>query len=354
MSAVLDGQSWLDKACSTFMRGLRSPARTRSGSSAARVALFGALFSTSAIIPATAAETAIPITPPAGTDLSQAILPPSGLYGALFSIPYNENRNSYDYDGNKVPAQQNVRLRIPLTGVALAYVYPFELWGGQLGSTLVVSFWDLDYSIAGGAVRGHQRNLADTYSDIFFWSKNVGRFGATPGDLPLSYGLTVAGGFALKFPTGKYDKANPLNIGSNIWLAIPNFAVTYVTGPDMSLGDSTELSARVFMGFPYKNSATGYNSGNIVAVDWSASQRFGNFQVGVAGYYQKQISDDNAAGGVAVPDGGRFSYAGIGPVLQYTFPKNGISIKAKYGNNFGEKNFTNTNFLSFSISGKLY
>ncbi len=156
----------------------------------------------SAVERAKAAETVIPITPPGGTDLSQALLPPPGLYSALVTIPYNEAQHYYDYNGKLVPIQQNLALQIPITAAAFAYVYPLDVFGGKLATSIVISFYDLGYQIGGGAVSGHQAGLADTYSDVAYWTKNVGLFGVTPGKAPLAYGLNIAAGLAMKLPTG--------------------------------------------------------------------------------------------------------------------------------------------------------
>jgi hypothetical protein len=318
------------------------------------VALTAAL-ATFIALPAIAEESPIPITPAGGTDLSQAILPPKpGLYGSLIAIPYNENFHIYGYNEKPVPPQSNLTLQIPLTAAAFLYEYPFQIWGGRVASSVVVSFWDLNYQFAGGAIQGHEMGLADTYSDLIYWSKNVGLFGVVPGNLALPYGLNVAAGLGLKLPTGVYNPSNFANIGGNLWVVIPNVALTYVTGPNLSLGDSTEISARLFFGVPFENPATGYSSGEILDIDWSATERFGNFRAGVAGFYQGQLTEDSRASGIPVANGGRFSHAGLGPIVEYRFPDSGLTIKAKYQRQLYDQSFTDTQYFALTLSGKLY
>ena len=305
-----------------------------------------------------AIESAIPITPTGGTDLSQAILPPPGLYGALVALPFNRAQNLYDNTGHKVPDTQGLKVGYPGSALVLAYVYPFDIFGGHVLSSTVLFAASLSYNIA-DTLGGTRSGLGDTYTDVFFWSKNLGLAGVTPGNLPLPYGLTFGGGFAMTAPTEVYNPSSPLNIGSGVWVAIPNFALTYTTGPNWSLGDSTEVSARFFYGVPTTNThalgniAAGYTSGNVIDVDWSASQRFGNFRAGVTGSYTTQVSNDTTSGGGQTLRGNRYTQAGLGPIVEYTFP-DGVIFKIKYVNYLYNRNSLNEQFVAASIIMKLW
>jgi hypothetical protein len=251
-----------------------------------------------------------------------------------------------------------VKLGIPINALAFAYVYPFEIFGGQIATSVVIPTYSLSFNIA-ETIGGRLAGLSDIFSDVFFWSKNLGLAGVTPGKLPLPYGLTFAAGFAGKAPTGAYNPLNPLNVGNGIWLAIPNFALTYTTGPNWSLGDSTQLSTRFFFGVPFTNphalglNAAGYTSGNVIDLDWSASQLFGNFRIGVAGAYLTQVSNDTTAGGLPTLKGNRYTAVLIGPVIEYTFPGGGI-LKMKYQNTFHTVNFVNEQFFVATFEMKLW
>jgi hypothetical protein len=137
--------------------------------------------------------------------------------------------------------------------------------------------------------------------------------------------------------------------------------VTYNTGPNWSLGDSTQLSARLFVSFPLTNTATNYTSGEVLDVDWSISQIFGNWQAGLAGFYTYQFTDDvgtNILTGVKCPspaciDGNRNGQFALGPILQYTFPDSGVTIKAKYSKDLWAKDSLNTGYFVFSIAMKI-
>ncbi|EJN06815.1 transporter [Phyllobacterium sp. YR531] len=298
-----------------------------------------------------AAESFILIQPPGGTDLGQAILPPPGLYGGVTMIPYSRNDHFYDANGHVLPPEQDIILDSPIIAAGLLYVYPFEVFGGSIASSFVLVATDLDYNLPGD-IDGNVTGLADAYADVFYWTKNVGLAGVTAGDLPLSYGLNIGIGLGLRIPTGDYDKSATANLGSNVWTPIPNIAVTYVTGPDMSLGDSTELSARIFYGVPFENPDTGYKTGQIFNMDYSAVQRFGSLRVGVAGSYQMQTTGDTPPSDGSIPDRGKTSFASIGPVVDYTFVEQGINIKGKLQFTFSPKNTVDSTVVILSISKK--
>ena len=301
---------------------------------------------------ARAAETVIPVTPPGATDVDQALLPPvSGLYGGLVVIPFAQNANTYDSSGHALPASRSLNVNVDFIVPALLYVYPFKLFGGSLGSTFIQPFERLDYSI-GSNYSSRQTGVADAYSDVIYWSKSVGLAGATPGRIPMPYGLSVGGGLALIVPDGHYNPHVPLNDSSNIWVLDPNAAVTYNTGPRLSLGDNTQLSARVFYGNPLENPATKYQSGNVLDVDWSTTQQFGRLRLGVAGFYETQLTADRPGNGLQLPNGNRFTASAAGPVVEFFLPKLGTFLKAKYQYTFYHRNTVDQQVLVLTVGFK--
>jgi hypothetical protein len=306
-------------------------------------------------------ETAIPVTIPGGTDLSQALIPPSGLYGAITSIPFNRDENLIGPNGQPVAPSSNIKQWIPINVGVLAYVYPFDVLGGRLETTVAVPYYGLCY-IVHQASEVCGQGLGDVHSDLFYWGKNLGLFGVTPGTKPLPYGLNIAGGFEFSAPTGVYNPSHSLNISSDIWVAIPNIALTYTTGPNWSLGgDSTEISGRLFYGVPFSNpkpyglNAAGYLSGNVLDIDWSATERYGDFRAGLAGAYQVQTTDDIRGNGTLPNNfGNRYYGFQMGPIVEYHIPGTRVSVKLKYANKFVDENVLNQQFVLLSVSGALY
>jgi hypothetical protein len=313
-----------------------------------------------------AAESVIQATPVGGTDINQALLPPPGFYGGIAAIPWAEAPALTNTYGNRLPISENVKVIAAIGAVAGLYVYPWQPFGGTIATSLQVPVWSLCLGPESLPSVGTCRSgLGDIYSDAFLWSKNIGLFGVTPGASKfIPYGLTVEAGFAFKAPTGSYNATNSFNIGANLWIFTPNVALTYNTGPNWSFGDSTQLSARLFLSFPTTNPATNYKSGNVLDVDWSATQIFGNWQAGITGYYTYQFTNDvgiNIFNGVNCPgiagvtciDGDRNGQFAIGPVIQYTFPDSGVAIKAKFTTDLWAKNNLVDRILVLSIAMRL-
>ena len=82
-----------------------------------------------------------------------------------------------------------------------------------------------------------------------------------------------------------------------------------------------------FLDIARKNSATGYRNGMVLDVDMAVSEVVGRWQLGVAGYYARQIADDRL-NGQRVP-GNRFASAAVGPVVAYNIPDCKCSVKFK-------------------------
>jgi hypothetical protein len=265
--------------------------------------------------------------PVGGTDIRNAYLPPnSGFYGTLVggtfwsSHAYNDNGNT---NGT---VQSHGDLGIAAFG--LMYVYPFHLFGGTLASSV-------QDSVSAGylSVKNHHdyfRGFGDLYADIFSWSKYLrSPFGksayARPG---LPYGLTVKLAYSMIFPTGKYNTTQLSTSGHNVFIYIPNFAVTYLTGPNF-MGDGLEFSVHVFFDIVGRNSATNYSTGSIYDIDAAISERVGRWQVGVQGYYARQWEDDIQNGQIVAPNGKRLVAADVGPVVSYDIPQWKSTVKLK-------------------------
>ena len=297
------------------------------------------------------AESVLPITPPGSTDVDQANLPPPGFYGGAFVLPYSADRHTYDSRGHEVPPAYSVHDSTEVFGPAFLYVYPTTLFGGTIGSTFIQPFQNQTASF-GTSAGTSNFGTADAYSDLLFWSRGVGLLGATPGHIPMAYGLTFAAAFSLIIPDGQYNDRHFFKLSSHSWVPDPNISFTYNTGPKLSLGSNTQLSTRLFYAIPTRDTSTNYTSGNILDLDYSATEQFGNLRLGVAGYYQAQTTDDHAPNNVPLPNGNRFSEIAVGPIVEYFFPHRGIFIKAKYDKTIYHRNYVDQDFLVLSTGFK--
>jgi hypothetical protein len=340
-----------------------SPSRRRSleiqSSRALALTLAGAMLAAHGLWGATlahAVEGGLYGAPLGGTDVRQAYLPPSpGLYGALVGVgilaPTSRDQYGSAAKGNNYTYTQ-------VGGASLLYVHAFNPFGFTVASSFQLNYASTYQALTVNGVRkfGHASGFQDSYSDLFYASHYIGLFGAQPGSNPkLRYGLTAAFGLAAEIPLGSYSVTNFVNPARNTFIAIPNVALTYLTGPNLSFFDATEVSARFFFDTSKRNPASGYQGGNLVDLDYSVSQRAGNFQFGVAGVIAQQLNGDRNTGGASVaPDGNKYAKVDVGPVLLYDSPELGATLKAKALFPVHHENNYNTTTLVLSASRKLY
>lgn len=127
--------------------------------------------------------------------------------------------------------------------------------------------------------------------------------------------------------------------GNNFWTIEPEAAVTWVN-------NGYNLSADLKYDCNFKDTATQYQSGDLLCGDYTATKSIKNWTAGVGAYSVNQVKDDSL-NGATVPNSIRLGYA-LGPIIGYQF--GGISVqgtfnwKLKTENDFGG-NFLNIRFV---------
>lgn len=283
--------------------------------------------------PARAIEGSTVAGPIGGTDIRSAQLPPPGLYGGLAALW----AEAYDFlgpDGSTtIPALSEAHLQRYRAGAFLVWVPDFQLAGGSFGV-----FGLVPGGIECGRLFALTPNrcisgFGDPYLEIA-WSRYFGtpRPSRYPDAFPVLEGLTLAFGFGVVFPAGRYD---PLvanlqgpTIGNNIWDFAPNVAFTYVTKP--IIADGTEISAKLFWNNYLVNPATQFQTGAVVNLDFAVSEKIGRFQIGVGGFYAFQAEDDKLFGVPVPPNGHRAEAMQIGPLIAYDMPEHLAVLKFKW------------------------
>jgi len=274
-----------------------------------------------------AGEAIRPAGPIGGTDIRQALMPPPGVYVGVAGVGLGLD---HLWNGDD-RLQSDGASR--MAGVGIAVVYDTQLFGGALGSTLATHYERTCFGLK-GMKKACGEGLGDTYSDVLMWGKNLSAPSDTPNATPwIPYGLNVLVGLGVTFPTGKYSASERMNVGSNVYDFAPNVALTYIT-PSVfgkGMGDATEFSARMFYNVYTKNDDTHYKSGDILSLDFAISQRFGQWQAGLAGSTFTQLKDDRINGDDAPNNGNRAKALNLGPVVAYDFMWDGVpwSVSAK-------------------------
>ncbi|MGH8778838.1 SphA family protein [Paraburkholderia sp.] len=257
--------------------------------------------------------------PVGGTDIRNAYLP--SATGFYFGLVTGYGHSSQLYGGGGHPVNNvNVSTSNNIFAGGILYVYPFKLLGGTVASSLQTAYYSGRLTL--GPTTNNVRGFGDLYSDLFSWSRY---FGNAANGLPV--GLTAKVAYSMIFPTGAYNKRDLTSPGHNTIYYIPNFALTYLTGPNI-FGDGTEFSAHIFMDIAGTNNATHYHNGPVFDVDWAISERLARWQFGVTGFYANEMADDEI-NGVRVPGGKRFAAMSMGPVVGFDIPEIKGSVKLK-------------------------
>jgi hypothetical protein len=160
--------------------------------------------------------------------------------------------------------------------------------------------------------------------------------------------------FDVYLPTGRYDQDDPRkSIGTNYYSYEPVFAASYLGK------DGWELSAKFMYNIKAKNKDSGfagpgtdgtYESGDEFHMDYLVGKRFGPWGVGLAGYYLKQMNNDEYEG-VTVPavpglwsKGRKGEVFAVGPAVIYQAPKQPILMGIWHHETSAENRFEGDKF----------
>ena len=267
---------------------------------------------------ADAAENGMSVYPKGFAGFMSGVLPPQP---ALYSNDY-----FYHFGGT---ASREVRDGAVETGADIGVNFGF------LSETYVTDlrFFDAQYAFAGLFGWGNASITATASAPI-----GTASISAANNSLSDSFIAPVIlgwhdGPFNWTFaanvyvPTGTYNLRR-LNIGTNVWGFVPQFAATYFdkeTGWDVSGSLSLVVTA--------ENEATHYRSGDMLQLDWAAGKHFGAggaWEGGIAGNVVYQVSGDSGAGARL----GAFEErsVGIGPAISYATKLGAVpvSLSAKW------------------------
>ena len=280
--------------------------------------------------PAQSAEGGFYSGPIGGSDIRSAILSTPGSMAFNFSFAPQFSNLYAGPNGKPSQTAPSVAFFAQSIPAGLSYVYPFTFDGGKFGSKIQDQYSFACYRK--GPKSQCDSGFSDPYTDLLIYSKFVGLFGAKPPPsdshhLKLPYGLTIAPAFSMSIPLGRYNSTQMLNQGHNTWIFIPNIAATYITGPNLSIGDATELDTRLYYQTSSDNPRSGYRNGDTFVADFALTERVHYWQFGVAGTVATATTDDTRHQ-VPVPvNGNRLYDLLLGPVVQVDVP----ALRASFG-----------------------
>lgn len=282
-------------------------------------------------LPSWAAEGSTVAGPVGGTDIRSAFLPAPGLYGAIITGGSSVYQLR-DGSGRPRAGLNAVGIEAMVAGTAFLYVPDLKLFEGSIGFLGVSGGGSLCGQITSANPPRCKTGLGDVYVETT-WSRFFGftRPSREKGALPVREGLALGFGVGAMLPVGLYDArvqaSNGVTVGSNTLDVAPSIAFTFTTPP--LLADGTEFSSKIYLNNYRRNPETNYRSGTNVDVDFAISEHIGRWQVGITGYYIRQLADDTRGGISVAPDGRRSEVLSLGGVVNYDIPDYRAAIKFK-------------------------
>jgi hypothetical protein len=134
-------------------------------------------------------------------------------------------------------------------------------------------------------------------------------------------GLFIKTGLGIYLPDGTIQgPAGVSNVGNPWWTLQPEFIVSYLKG-------GWNLSANIFAEFNTKNSISGYQSGDIVDAEFTATKTIGKWTFGPVGYVEAQVTNDKSSAyyNYAV-NANRYTRIAAGGLLGYNFGSAALNI----------------------------
>jgi anthranilate 1,2-dioxygenase (deaminating, decarboxylating) large subunit len=209
------------------------------------------------------------------TDILDGALPGPGTYLTEYIQPYSANKIKNVLGGGDL----DVGVANTLAMTQFVHVYKHQVLGGNLGADLLIPVVTIS------------ADSPLTTNPGWFGDITVGPF-LQWFDTKL-FGMPYFQRLELDFsiPTGEYDKKYALNPGSNHWVIEPYYAFTLFMTPKLS------TSWRIHYTYSTENDDTKVKPGQVFHFNYSVEYEFfKNFRGAVAGYYLKQLSDDEVDG----------------------------------------------------------
>nr|BAG30825.1 hypothetical protein [Neptuniibacter sp. CAR-SF] len=221
-------------------------------------------------------------------------LPPAGAgwYFTEYLQRYDSDRFN-DKDGHPLPLPKTeAAFDISLT--QLAYIGDVDVLGGKLGFVAMVPSVineDVDDGINNMALNASSGVGDLLIAPAILWAPVMG-----------AEGPVFAHRLELQFilPTGKYDKSNTINPGSNHWSFNPYWAGTYWVSPKWTASWRLHYLLNGTNNDPSVSYGPGVNSvkpGQALHANFATSYELNRaFRIGLNGYWLRQISDTEING----------------------------------------------------------
>lgn len=288
-----------------------------------RILALAAALAGLAATPSRAEENWTPRLPGVTEGLAAGALPPEGLYFINTTLLAPFSASDKNGQGNGVSADVFVEVPMVLWNTGI------KVLGADWGVALAQPITRV--AASGGGLDEQAWGLFSTI--------------VTPANLSwaLPAGFHVAAGLSVYIPDGTAQRT-VISYRNGSYKGVPNSSNYWALEPTFGLSwlkDGWNASINMAYDVNFKNTDSGYTSGNALVVDYTLTKSLGAWTVGVGGYSVNQLEDDKSEhaviqAGIDSSDGNRQTKYGAGPIVGYDFGK--ATLTGYYNHGFGQKN----------------
>ncbi len=236
-------------------------------------------------------------------------LPPPGVYVRDYNLFYFSDRRN-DSGGDEINAadpEAFIYANVP----RVLWITEKKFLGGFIGvdALLPLKYTSLEMNTPGGRFDDGTFGIGDMFVEgTLSWHPK--QF-----DLAFTYGVWA--------PTGDFSASNPTWAGSGFWTHMLTAAVTWY--PDQEKKWAASALSRYEIN--HEQEDTHITPGQAYTVEWGLSYGIKpTLDIGVAGYWQIQTTDDSGSGASDLND----QVVGIGPEISAMCTKTGIIFSLRY------------------------
>lgn len=257
-------------------------------------------------------------------------LPGPGFYVKDYNLYYHSDVLK-DKDGDKVDVDFNVD--VFLQAPRIFWVTETKILGADYAFDVTIPLVHAEFSIDELNIDESETRLGDLLIEPFILSWHGTRW-------------DMAFGFSVFLPTGDPDPDNPALGNKNFWSFEASYGITYYPDEEKTWAASILMRTEVHT----KNPDNDLRAGQDFHFEWGIAKTLSpGFDVGVAGYAQWQIADDEGSGVVGDPDVHDQTFA-AGPEVTYFIPSWKVNLSLRHEWEFGVIDRSEGEVTVFSVT----
>lgn len=257
--------------------------------------------------------------------LKGASLPPPGWYVRDYNVFYTADRvnNANGHSAGPPNFEAFTYANVP----RVIYISDKQLLGGFIG---VDALLPLVYqSVRAGGFDSSTFGVGDLFTEVTL-SWHEPRF-----DFSLAAGVWM--------PTGESAAPPTTRVGLGYWSPMLTAGATWYIDQEKTWA----ASALSRYEFNTEQRDTHITPGQAYTLEWGVSKTLGKiYDVGVVGYYQRQITKDSGTDA----SGFRDQVAGIGPELSVAFPKQMLFVALRYLREFAAEDRAQGHTIALTLT----